>query len=189
MCQCHWRQQSTIPPTVVSNICRLLIYRFPWHKQDCSQVRGVVFRARNPADKGLRMPIRLTSFRSAPSRWTSETDWHSKNSLVALPWHIAHHSNDESGKHAFNGHISGYLALPSVLWHCWLDVRKSIQPAKIEWWGVGGVICLERGVDCLHMVLICPFFTGRMLFLTHNQQCPSTEITPFSLMSNLLLSF
>ena len=24
--------------------------------------------------------------------------------------------------------------LPSVLWHCWLDVRKSIRPVNIEWW-------------------------------------------------------
>ena len=23
---------------------------------------------------------------------------------------------------------------PSVLWHCWLGVRKSIQPIKIKWW-------------------------------------------------------
>ena len=28
-----------------------------------------------------------------------------------------------------------------VLWHCWLGVRKSIRPVKIEWWGVGVVIC------------------------------------------------
>jgi len=26
--------------------------------------------------------------------------------------------------------------LPSVLWHCWLGVRKSIRPVKIERWGV-----------------------------------------------------
>jgi len=44
------------------------------------------------------------------------------------------------------------IGLPSVLWHCWLVARKSIQPIKIEWWGVGVVICLERGADCLHMV-------------------------------------
>jgi len=29
--------------------------------------------------------------------------------------------------------------LPSVLWNCWLGVRKSIRPVKIEWWGVGVV--------------------------------------------------
>jgi len=40
--------------------------------------------------------------------------------------------------------------LPSVLWHCWLGVRKSIHPVKSEWWGVGVVISLERGADCLH---------------------------------------
>jgi len=25
------------------------------------------------------------------------------------------------------------VILPSLLWHCWLDVRKSIWPVKIEW--------------------------------------------------------
>jgi len=35
-------------------------------------------------------------------------------------------------------------------------VRKSMQPAKIEWWGVGAVICLQRGADCLHMVQLMP---------------------------------
>ena len=44
------------------------------------------------------------------------------------------------------------VRLPSVLWRCWLGVRKSIRPVKIEWWGVDVVICLERGADCLHMV-------------------------------------
>ena len=46
--------------------------------------------------------------------------------------------------------------LPSVLWHCWLGARKSIQPVKIKWCGVGVVICLERGADCLHMVQLMP---------------------------------
>ena len=27
---------------------------------------------------------------------------------------------------------------------------------KIEWWGVGVVICLERGADCLHVVQLMP---------------------------------
>ena len=43
------------------------------------------------------------------------------------------------------------IPLPFLLWHCWLHARKSIQPVKIDWWGVGVVICLERGADCLHM--------------------------------------
>jgi len=41
--------------------------------------------------------------------------------------------------------------LPSVLWHCWLGITKSIRPVKIEWC-VSVVICLERGADCLHVV-------------------------------------
>ena len=34
--------------------------------------------------------------------------------------------------------------------------RKSIRSVKIEWWGVGVVICLERGADCLHVVQLMP---------------------------------
>jgi len=48
--------------------------------------------------------------------------------------------------------ILGFLTCPSVLWHCWLGVMKSIRPVQIEWWGVGVVICLEQGGVCLHMV-------------------------------------
>ena len=33
----------------------------------------------------------------------------------------------------------------SVLWHCWLEEHVA---CKIEWWGVGVVICLEQGADC-----------------------------------------
>ena len=33
-----------------------------------------------------------------------------------------------------------------------LGIGKSIQPVKIEWLGVGVVICLEWGADCLHIV-------------------------------------
>jgi len=33
------------------------------------------------------------------------------------------------------------MNLPSVLWHRWSGVRKSIWPVKIEWWGVVVVIC------------------------------------------------
>ena len=36
-----------------------------------------------------------------------------------------------------------------ILWHCWMGVRKSIRPVKIDWWGVGVVICLELGAKRL----------------------------------------
>ena len=48
------------------------------------------------------------------------------------------------------------VGLPSVLWFCWLGIRKSIWPVKIKWWGVGVVICLEWAADCLHMVHLMP---------------------------------
>ena len=44
---------------------------------------------------------------------------------------------------------------PSVLWRCWLGGRKGIRPVKTEWWGVGVVICLERGAD-LHIAQLMP---------------------------------
>ena len=49
-----------------------------------------------------------------------------------------------------------HTKLHSLLWHCWLGIRKSIRPVKIEWWGVGVVICLERGAERLRMVLLMP---------------------------------
>ena len=40
--------------------------------------------------------------------------------------------------------------LPSVLWHCWLGITKSIRSVKIEWWGVDVVICLcEVQIVCM----------------------------------------
>jgi len=34
------------------------------------------------------------------------------------------------------------FSVPLVLWHCWLGVRKSIRPVKIEWWDVGLLVWL-----------------------------------------------
>ena len=48
------------------------------------------------------------------------------------------------------------VLLPSVLWCCWLGGRKGIRPVKkLEWWGAGMVICLERGAG-LHMAQLMP---------------------------------
>jgi len=59
---------------------------------------------------------------------------------------------------------------------CFLGVRKSIQPVKIEWWSVDVVIFLERGADCLHMVQLMPL----------NAKTPSSFA---SFKSRLVLSF
>jgi len=32
------------------------------------------------------------------------------------------------------------ILLPSVLWHCWLGIRKNIWSVKIEWCGAGMVV-------------------------------------------------
>ena len=43
-----------------------------------------------------------------------------------------------------------------MLWRCWLGGRKGIRPVKkLEWWGTGVVICLERGAD-LHIAQLMP---------------------------------
>ena len=47
-----------------------------------------------------------------------------------------------------------FSLVPSMLWHCWLSSRKSIQPVKNHW-VAGMVICLERGAD-LHMTQLMP---------------------------------
>jgi len=48
------------------------------------------------------------------------------------------------GRSDFNGKLATFL--PSVLWHCWLDIRKSIRPVKNWvmrcWRGyISGVTC------------------------------------------------
>ena len=45
------------------------------------------------------------------------------------------------------------LLLPSVLWRCWLGVRKGIRPIKSDWWGAD---LLERSAYSLHMVQLMP---------------------------------
>jgi len=49
-----------------------------------------------------------------------------------------------------------WITMSSVLWHCWLGVRKSMRPVKIDWWGADVVICLERGANDMHMVQLMP---------------------------------
>jgi len=51
--------------------------------------------------------------------------------------------------------VSVWLCVPSALWYCWLGIRNSIWPIKIEW-GVAVIICLERNADCLHTCLLMP---------------------------------
>ena len=56
--------------------------------------------------------------------------------------------------------------------------RQVEHPAfkKIDWWGVGVIICLERGADCLHMVQLMPLH-------------PKTPSSLASFKSRLVLSF
>ena len=52
-----------------------------------------------------------------------------------------------------------YLKLFSVLWHCWLGIKKSIWPVKIEWWGAAvwskvQMICIwSAGATATHHLL------------------------------------
>ena len=59
--------------------------------------------------------------------------------------------------------VSLKLQVPSVLWRCWLGGRKGIRPVKkLEWWGTGVDICLERGAD-LHMAKLMPLYRSLSL--------------------------
>jgi len=85
--------------------------------------------------------------------------------------------------------------LPSVLWQCWLGVRKSIRPVKIEWWGVDVVICLVWGADCLHMVQLMPLlpktpsylasFKSRLVFTA---RCYASAVLAMALCLSVCLS-
>jgi len=68
--------------------------------------------------------------------------------------------------------------MPSVLWHCWFDIKTSIRPAKIEQWGVGVVICLERGADCLHTVQLIPL-PSQNLIVTCLVEIQARLVLPF----------
>jgi len=58
--------------------------------------------------------------------------------------------------HQIFPHFYCFSCGPSVLLHCQLGIKKSIRPVKVEQWGVGVVICLQRGADCLNMVQLMP---------------------------------
>jgi len=57
-----------------------------------------------------------------------------------------------------------------------LGIRKSIRPVKIERCGVGVVIGVEEGADCVHMVQLMP-------------QHPKTPSSLASFKSRLVLPF
>jgi len=65
---------------------------------------------------------------------------------------------------------------PSVLWYCWLGIRNSIRPVKFEWWGVGVVICVQQGADCLRMVQLTPLHPKTPSPLA---SCKSRLVLPF----------
>ena len=71
--------------------------------------------------------------------------------------------DSETGSRWLYGMLCIFVA--SLLWHCYLGARKSVWPVKIEWCDVGVVICLEQGVDCLHMVQPLSFQNPIVCFL------------------------
>ena len=73
--------------------------------------------------------------------------------------------------------------LPSVLWHCWLGVRKSIRPIKIEWWGAG-VVSIRSEVQMLciwsswcHPIISCfiKIQNGLTFLVPAYRGCPGKE--------------
>ena len=118
-------------------------------RQGCSRLTLVATQITSPASRQWSSTTGKYFSRRLPSaRVIYRPQWISTGSLTLyvtcyLPPHLV---------------ILHYVQhlLPSVLWHCWFDVRKSIRPVKIEWWGVVVVICLEWGADYLHMVQLMP---------------------------------
>ena len=76
--------------------------------------------------------------------------------------HFAAHLSLPGSKHKKQSTAFSYSTFPHSTCHStnflqshsigWLSIGNSIRPVKIEWWGVGVVICLELGADCLHVV-------------------------------------
>ena len=44
-----------------------------------------------------------------------------------------------------------------------LETTGMLLSKSSEWWGVGVVICLERGADCLHMVQLMPLLSQNLI--------------------------
>jgi len=67
-------------------------------------------------------------------------------SRIALFWNLVnlHLMYDFSRAVKFAIVCSSYL--PSLLWCCWMGIRKSIRPVNIEWWSV------VKGANDLHMI-------------------------------------
>jgi len=78
------------------------------------------------------------------------------SSAVVATLSLYHNIKGDSVDDAVEDFLRKAPASSPYFWHCWLSVRKSIRPVKIEQWGVGVVICLEQGADCLHVVQLMP---------------------------------
>ena len=79
------------------------------------------------------------------------TDWPTFGHFAAhlsLPGSKHKKQSDSTFPHS-TCHSTNFLLSHSI---GWLSIGNSIRPVKIEWWGVGVVICLELGADCLHVV-------------------------------------
>jgi len=66
--------------------------------------------------------------------------------------HLTPTSSPLTGQLTHFNTVFGFEAhgVTSVLWCCWLSGRKSIRPVrKLDWWGAGVVICLERSANDL----------------------------------------
>ena len=66
---------------------------------------------------------------------------------VSTPWDLMNVLITFSN--VFNLIFFLWWRMHSMLWHCWLGVRKSIRPVKTAWWGAGMIISLARGANNL----------------------------------------
>ena len=97
-------------------------------------------------------------------------------------------TNDSYFQFSFSQPSVLYSRSPSLLWHCWLDIRKSMRPVKTEWWGADVIFNLEQGANDLHICIwsswwhchptISCFFktqTGLIFLVPAYPGCPGKE--------------
>jgi len=118
----------------------------------CEKLTDIIIRKQLLADIASLSPNYQTSsvegFHSLILKFAPKNLIFSYKSMLCRLYLAALHFNENSDR----GHRVDAAYMPSVLWCCWLGSRKGILPVKMEWWGAGMVICLERGVNHMHMV-------------------------------------
>jgi len=74
-----------------------------------------------------------------------ESRWSLKSNFPVLKSHVIWSGSLKILESLWNVQYFSLFCTTTRPWQCWLGIRKSIRPVRIERWSVGVVICLERG--------------------------------------------